>query len=336
VVNTGQQECGAALTKSLVLKQLTSFTHPVIVIAGPTASGKSSLAQAVALKLGGEVVSADSMQIYKGMNIGTAKVLPEEQKVPHHLIDILNPGQAYSAQQFQDHSRAAFCEIYNRNRVPILCGGTGFYIQASLEDMHFPSGEQTNNPLRQHYEAIQATQGNLALWKMLEEKDPASADLIHPNNFKRVIRALEMNNEGVSYVKQVSKIKELPEMVWNLRFFLDVDPEVLAERINKRVDTMIETGLEKEVEHLQSLGFENALTAPQAIGYKELIAAQKGEITREDAIRQIKTATRRYAKRQRSWFRRDKHLIHLDAENNSTEQLAKIICQHYKNAVKDH
>lgn len=313
---------------------LDAFERPIIAIVGPTASGKSRLAQAVAQRLDGEVVSADSMQIYRHMNIGTAKMMPDDQLVPHHLIDILDPGQSYSAHLFQEQSRAAFQDIYDRGKVPILCGGTGFYVQASLEDMRFPDGEQDNNPFRDTYEALQREQGNEALWNILDERDPAAAALIHPNNFKRVIRALEMHEEGVSYADQVKNIKALPEAVWSLRFFLQVDPLVLADRINKRVDTMLAAGLIDEVEQLQALGFEEALTAPQAIGYKEIVAAKRGEVTIDRAIKQIKTATRRYAKRQRSWFRRDKRLTVLDADHCTIEELADTICEHYRAALE--
>lgn len=302
----------------------------VVSIVGPTASGKSALAQSVALELDGEVVSADSMQIYRFMDIGTAKLKPEERLVKHHLLDIVDPGQSYSAQLFQDQARAAFRDIATRNKVPILSGGTGFYVQAALEDMRFPEGEQDDNPLRAHYEALQAQQGNEALWNMLNEKDPASAKLIHPNNFKRVIRALEMHEEGVSYADQVKNIRSLPEAIPSIRFFLEVDPFILAERINARVDMMREEGLVEEVEALMARGFEEALTAPKAIGYKEIIAYEKGEITLDEAFRQIKTATRRYAKRQRSWFRRDERLIPLNADDLSVEQMTAIICERYR------
>lgn len=316
------------------LTPLEAFTRPVIAIVGPTASGKSGLAQAVAERLNGEVVSADSMQIYRHMNIGTAKVLPAEQRVPHHLIDIVDPGVTYSASLFQQQARRAFQEIYDRNKVPVLCGGTGFYVQAALEDMHFPEGEQDNNPFRESLETFQREQGNDALWSILHEKDPRAAELIHPNNFKRVIRALEMHEEGISYADQVKNIKALPEAVWSLRFFLQVDPEVLAARINARVDLMIEAGLIDEVESLQAQGFEEALTAPQAIGYKEIIAAKRGEVSLDRAIQMIKTATRRYAKRQRSWFRRDKRLITLDAYHSSQDELVAEICARYEDALR--
>lgn len=312
---------------------LATLERPVIAIVGPTASGKSSLAQSVALELDGEVVSADSMQIYRGMDIGTAKVSADEQKVPHHLIDIIDPGQAYSAQLFQDQARAAFINICERGKVPILCGGTGFYIQAALEDMCFPEGEQQDNPLRDSLEAFRLTQGNEALWDLLNERDPRSAALIHHNNFVRVIRALEMHEEGVSYADQVKNIKMLPEAVWSLRFLLQVDPLVLAERIDQRVDIMRDAGLVSEVEALIAQGFEEALTAPKAIGYKEIIAAKRGEVTLDRAFEQIKTATRRYAKRQRSWFRRDGRLSVLEADRLSEEEMTSLICDRYREAL---
>lgn len=314
--------------------KLADFKRPVISIVGPTASGKSSLAQSVALELDGEVVSADSMQIYRSMDIGTAKVLPNEQLVPHHLIDMIDPGQAYSAQLFQDQARAAFQDIYDRDKVPILCGGTGFYVQAALEEMTFPDGEQEENPLRDALEAFRKERGNDALWSLLNAKDPRSAALIHPNNHVRVIRALEMHEEGVSYASQVANIKALPEAVWSLRFFLQVDPHVLAQRIDARVDAMREAGLVEEVRSLVERGFEDALTAPKAIGYKEIMAAMKGQMTLDRAFDQIKTATRRYAKRQRSWFRRDKRLIILDADRLSNEEMTALICKRYRAALQ--
>ena len=315
---------------------LHTLQHPVIAIVGPTASGKSSLAQSVALKLGGEVVSADSMQIYRGMDIGTAKIRPAEQKVPHHLIDILDPGQEYSAQLFQDQARKAFLEIESRGKVPILCGGTGFYVQAALEDMRFPDGEQQDNSLRDSYEAFRLEHGNDALWSVLREKDPSSASLIHPNNYVRVIRALEMYEKGVSYALQVENIKSLPEVIWSLRFFLQVDPHTLADRINKRVDAMRKDGLVDEVESLITQGFGEALSTPKAIGYKEIIASKRGEYTLDHAFEQIKTATRRYAKRQRSWFRRDDRLEILDADNLSEEEMVARICERYEETLAAH
>lgn len=303
---------------------------PVVAILGPTASGKSDLAQQVALRLDGEVVSADSMQVYRGMDIGTAKIKPEERLVPHHLIDILDPGVAFSAQMFQELSRSCIFELVKRGKVPVLCGGTGLYVQAALEDMRFPKGSQEENPVREQYEALAAEKGNQAVWDVLNELDSASASILHPNNVRRVIRALEMHEQGVSYADQVKGMKDLPEVVPSVRFGLKRDPALLAERINKRVDLMFEEGLVDEVSALLDEGWRSALTAPQAIGYKEVVLALDGEISMDEASELIKTATRRYAKRQRTWLRRDIRMIWLDADAMSLEELVDSVLETYR------
>ena len=306
------------------------MNRPVVAILGPTASGKSELAQQVALRLDGEVVSADSMQVYRGMDIGTAKMAQSQMLVPHHLIDILDPGSPFSAQQFQDRSRACFGEIAKRGKVPVLCGGTGLYVQAALEDMRFPKGDQENNPVRAQYEELARTEGNQAVWDALNSVDPDSAAILHPNNVRRVIRALEMHEQGVSYAEQVKGMKELPEVVPSIRFALQRDPQLLAKRIEERVDAMFAKGLIVEVKGLLSQGWRNALTAPQAIGYKEVVAALDGEISMKEAAEQIKIATRRYAKRQRTWLRRDKRLTWLDADTLSVDELVSFIVETYQ------
>lgn len=306
----------------------------VIAILGPTASGKSEVAQRVALKLDGEVVSADSIQVYRSMDIGTAKLKPSEQLVPHHLIDILDPGEAFSAQLFQQLSRKAFDEITQRGKVPILCGGTGLYVQAALEDMRFPKGDQLHNATREKYERLAQEEGNQAVWDILYRLDPESAHLLHVNNVRRVIRALEMHEQGISYAQQVKNIRCLPEVVPSLRFGLFRTPELLAQRINKRVDTMFEQGLVEEVSDLLQRGFRSALTAPQAIGYKEVVAYLDGACSLEEAAEHIKTATRRYAKRQRSWLRRDSRLTMLDADTLTTDQIVERIVETYVKASK--
>lgn len=313
------------------LTAVNEETYPLcVVIEGPTASGKSDVAQQVALQLNGEVVSADSMQVYKGMNIGTAKLAKSQRLVPHHLIDILDPGEPFSAQLFQTLGRNAIKEIGSRSRVPILCGGTGLYVQAVLEDMQFPKGDQKHNPIREHYEKVAQEKGNEVVWNILKEKDPISASLIHVNNVRRVIRALEMYHQGISYADQVKNIKCLPEIVPSLRFGLQRDPKKLAERINVRVDAMVEQGLVQEVKDLLNAGFRSALTAPQAIGYKEIVSYLDGSSSLGEAIESIKTATRRYAKRQRTWLRRDSRITMLDADSLTLDQIASIIVNSYK------
>ena len=263
------------------------------------------------------------------MDIGTAKIPQAEMLVPHHLIDILDPGEAFSAQLFQSLSRSCFSDIQNRGRVPILCGGTGLYVQSALEDMRFPKGDQQHNTVRTKYEMIAAEYGNQAVWDRLNEVDPGSAALLHPNNVRRVIRALEMHEQGVSYATQVQGMKELPEVVPSIRFALKRDPALLAARINKRVENMFEMGLVKEVQLLLDDGWRAALTAPQAIGYKEVVSALDGSISMDEAIELIKTATRRYAKRQRTWLRRDSRLIWLDADSLSFSEMVDCVVETY-------
>lgn len=309
------------------------MSNLALAILGPTASGKSELAQRVARDLSGEIISADSMQVYRGMNIGTAKVGPEERQVPHHMLDILDPGQPFSAQQYQDQARKTYSEICERNHVAIFCGGTGFYIQAALEDMRFPKGEQENNPVRQQYEQFLKEHGSQALWDRLHEVDSNSAHCIHPNNTRRVIRAFEMLAEGISYADQKKNIKTLPEVIPSLRFGLQRDPAHLAHRIDARVDEMIEQGLVDEVASLLNVGLRDAITAPQAIGYKEIVSYLDKEISLSDAIERIKVATRRYAKRQRSWMRRDPSIVMLDADALTIDQMASKIENAYTQNV---
>lgn len=304
--------------------------RPVVSIVGPTASGKSDLAQVVAIELGGEVVSADSMQIYRGMDIGTAKIPPSERKVPHYLLDVVEPGRAYSAQLFQDAARKAFEDIESRGLVPVLCGGTGFYVQAALDHMDFPKGDQMQNPVRDHWQAFADEHGPEALWVELKARDEKSAKAVHPNNVRRVIRALEMHEQGVSYAEQLERLKKIQPDVASVRFGLQVDRDVLNARIELRVDKMFDKGLVDEVKMLMDQGFTAALTAPQAIGYKEVVRALRGECSLDEAREDIKVATRRYAKRQRSWFKRDKSIIWLEATNARTEDLCHQVVDAYR------
>ncbi len=306
------------------------MTQTVVAILGPTASGKSDLAQLVAQELDGEVVSADSMQVYRGMDVGTAKLSSDQILVPHHLIDILDPGEAFSAQLFQQLARQTFEQIFERGKVPVLCGGTGLYVQAALEDMRFPKGDQTCNPVRSKYEKLATEHGSDYVWGVLQSLDSESARLIHPNNVRRVIRALEMHEQGISYATQVDGMKCLPEVVPSFRFGLIRDPKLLAVRIDTRVDSMFENGLVDEVKRLLERGFRTALTAPQAIGYKEVVWALDGQITMAEAAEQIKTATRRYAKRQRSWLRRDSRLIPIDMDSADQTAVVNFIVETYR------
>ncbi|MCL2889566.1 MAG: tRNA (adenosine(37)-N6)-dimethylallyltransferase MiaA, partial [Eggerthellaceae bacterium] len=219
------------------------MARPVIAVVGPTASGKSRLAQDIALRYGGEVVSADSMQVYKGMDIGTGKLKASERKVVHHGLDLLEPNAPYSVALYQGFARECFRQIDSRGNYAILCGGSGFYVRAALDDYEFPSGEQSENPLREHYRRIAKEKGSFALWELLKDADAQSAELIHPNNVRRVIRAFELLAEGKSYSGQLSQLAHIVQAVPAVFLGLSVEPEILRGRIGKRVDAMIEEGL---------------------------------------------------------------------------------------------
>lgn len=294
---------------------------PVIAVMGCTASGKSALADALALRLGGEVVSADSMQVYRGMDIGTAKTPAAQRPVPYHCIDLVDPGQPYSAALFQRDSRAAIADIRSRGRVPVLCGGTFFYVRACLNSMDFAPGDQEGNPVRERYNALAQELGAQGIWELLNRLDPQSAAVVHPNNTVRVVRALEMHEAGESYAVRKEAFKGIGEAIPSIKIGLEWDTPRLYERINRRVDLMMEQGLVAEVEGLLKQGFREGLTAPAAIGYKEVVAALDGECSMDEAAEQIKMATRRYSKRQRSWLRGEAGLVGLRAQDKPLEQL---------------
>ena len=304
----------------------------------PPPSGKSAVAQAVALALGGEVVSADSMQVYRGMDIGTGKLPRCEQKVPHHGLDLVDPDEPFSAALFQAYARDAFSAIEGRGRRSVLAGGTGFYVRAALDDYRFPAGEQVGNPVRERWQRYAEERGAQALWEALRERDPDSAALVHPNNVVRVVRALELTAAGESYARQREGLRQLRPWAPATWVGLAVDPARLAARIDARVDAMFEDGLVDEVKGLLNRGFGSALTAASAIGYKEVVAALAGEGTLEGAREVIKAATRRYAKRQRTWFRSDGRIRWFDANEaddpRGFEELARRITDHVR--VADH
>lgn len=302
---------------------LVSLDNPVVCVVGPTASGKTALAQRVAELLDGEVVSADSMQIYRGMDIGTGKILPAERTVPYWGLDLAEPGEPYSAALFQGYARAAFKDVDARGKRSVLCGGTGLYVRAAIDDYRFPKGEQVDNEIRDRYAALARDIGNQALWERLRAADPDSAALIHPNNVRRVIRAFELLDEGTTYARVNAGLKTMAQAVPAVFLGLSVDPAVLNARIDARVDQMLADGLVEEVRSLLQAGFREGLTAPQAIGYKEVVAALEGACSLDDAIAQIKIATHRYAKRQRTWFRKDERIHWIDANDANVEEMTR-------------
>ena len=286
---------------------------PVICIVGPTASGKSALAQLIALEVDGEIVSADSMQIYRGMDIGTGKVPKSQRVVKHYGLDLVDPGEPWSAALFQEYARRCFDEIEARGKWPILCGGTGFYVRAAVDDYDFPKGEQVGNELRDSLNAYAQNEGAHVLWERLRKADPESAAIIPENDVKRVVRAFELLEEGLSYADQKEKLAHIGQYKPSVFIGLAVDPDTLRQRIRNRVDEMVAQGLVEEVQTLLAGGFRQGITAPQAIGYKEIVQALDEGRGLDGALEEIKVATCRYAKRQRTWFRREKRVHWIDA-----------------------
>lgn len=308
---------------------------PVVCIVGPTASGKTDVAQEVAARLGTWVVSADSMQIYRGMDIGTGKIDPAQRTVVHRGIDICDPGEPYSAALFQEYARTCFSQADERGLTSVLAGGTGLYVRAAIDDYRFPQGEQTDNPVREKYARFLEEHGAERLWDELRLRDPESAELIHPNNTRRVIRAFEMlETEQTTYARQHEGFSHMAQFVPALFFGLAVDADALARRIDARVDRMVASGLVEEVEGLCHRGFEEALTAREAIGYKEIVDALRGSCTLEESIERIKTATRRYAKRQRSWWRRDARVRWIDANDGDAVRMADEVLEAFEYACE--
>ena len=294
---------------------------PLLIVAGPTATGKSDSAVELALRMNGEVISADSMQVYRGMDIGSAKVTVEEMRgVPHHLIDCADPSENWNVVRFQKEARRAVQDIASRGRLPILCGGTGFYIQALLYDIDFTQMDE-NTPLRDRLSALAAEKGPEAVHALLLEKDPASAAAIHPNNLKRVIRAIEfMEESGGSIAAHNLQQRERESAYRSVFFVLTMDRARLYERIDRRVDIMMERGLVEEVARLRAMGIQRDSTSMQGIGYKQVYGYLDGEYDLEEAVRLIKRDTRHFAKRQLTWFKREKDVIWTDLDRFENRQ----------------
>lgn len=268
------------------------------------------------------MVSADSMQIYKGMNIGTAKVTQEEmQGIPHHLIDIVEPTEPFSVAEYQRLARQKIDEITKRGKIPILVGGTGLYVRSVIDKLEFPSGEITS-AVRRRLEERAAHEGGDALYGELIEKDPAASGIVHPKNVRRVIRALEVIELTGRPFSEFHREWKNRESLYDLKIFgLNMDRDKLRERINRRVDRMVMAGLLDEVRGLIASGYERFLTSQQAIGYKELIGYLKGETSLEEAVDTLKARTRQYAKRQLTWFRADSRIHWIDVTGKTTGEV---------------
>ncbi len=288
---------------------------PLIVLTGPTAVGKTSLSISLAKAVNGEIISADSMQVYKGMDIGSAKIRKEEmQGVTHYLVDILEPEEEFHIVKFQELAKAAMEEIYAKGKIPILVGGTGFYIQAVTRDIDFTQVEQETS-YREELEQLAKEKGTEYLHEKLREVDPKSAENIHANNVKRVIRALEFYHQNGTPISEHNEEQKQQTSPYNLAYFVLTAPrEILYERIDRRVDQMMEEGLLEEVKSLRERGCHRGMVSMQGLGYKEILAYLEGEYPLEEAVRILKRDTRHFAKRQLTWFRREQDVIWVDKE----------------------
>lgn len=305
---------------------------PLIILTGPTAVGKTKASIGLAKAVDGEIISADSMQVYRHMDIGSAKIKPEEMEgIPHHLIDVLEPDDEFHVVKFQQLAKKAMREIWERGHIPIVTGGTGFYIQALLYDIDFDENEK-EDACRKELEAYAREHGAEALHEKLALVDPASAEMIHPNNIKRVIRALEFYEQTGKRISEHNETQRQRESPYAFAYFVLTDDRAhLYDRINRRVDQMIEEGLVNEVQALKDKGYTKQLVSMQGLGYKEILDYLDGNCTLEEAIYTIKRDTRHFAKRQLTWFKRERDVIWInkqsfgyEAEQILDEMLSKL------------
>lgn len=299
---------------------------PVLCLVGPTASGKSDLGVQVAKAVGGEVLSADSMQVYRGMDIGTAKMTQEEmQGIPHHLIDLVPPDAPFTVADWTRFADERIEELHRRGTLPIVVGGTGLYIRSVVEDLDFAS-KTGSEEIRIKWQQYLDEHGNQKLHEALQERDPVRASQLHPNDVRRVIRALEVFETDKQPMSAGYDWRVKGGRYGAVQFGLTMDREHLYERINQRVDKMARMGLKSEVSGLLDEGYGPQLTSMQAIGYKEMVRAVQGAITEDEALEDIKQATRRFAKRQMSWFRADSRVswLHLTQEGVPKADLERL------------
>ena len=290
----------------------------LVVLTGPTAVGKTKLSITLAKRIGGEIISADSMQVYRRMDIGSAKIRPEEMDgVRHHLIDVLDPSDLFDVVQFQSMAKEAIGEITSRGHIPILTGGTGFYIQSVVYDIDFTAGDGDDS----YRKNLEEDPDPERLHAMLEKADPDAAARIHPNNVRRTIRALEFLHQTGGRISEHNQTEREKESPYRFCYFvLTQDRAAVYDRINARVDRMLEEGLEEEVRTLQNLGLTDSMTSMKGLGYAEMLRYLSGEIPYEEAVRLIKRNTRRFAKRQLTWFRREKDVVWIDKDRYNGDE----------------
>ena len=289
--------------------------RPLIILTGPTAVGKTALSIQLAKAIGGEIISADSMQVYQYMDIGSAKIRRDEMDgVPHYLVDVLKPEEEFHVVRFQEMAKEAMEKIYANNHMPVVVGGTGFYIQALLYDIDFTE-QQCDETYRRQLEDLAREHGAEYLHGILREVDTASAEAIHANNIKRVIRALEFYHLSGKKISEHNETERQKQSPYNFAYFVLTDERAkLYERIDRRVNAMIEAGLVEEVKKLKSMGCSREMVSMQGLGYKEILAWLDGEISYEEAVEILKRDTRHFAKRQITWFKRERDVIWIDKD----------------------
>lgn len=300
---------------------------PLVILTGPTAVGKTALSIKLASEIGGEIISADSMQVYRQMDIGSAKIKPEEMGgIPHHLIDILEPEEEFNVCLFEKLALEAMEQIYERGHIPVVVGGTGFYIQALLYQIDFTE-EETDTVYRDKLWQLGEEKGNHYLHELLRKVDPESAEEIHENNRKRVIRALEFYENCGKPISTHNKEQRQKTSAYNSCYFvLTDDRKKLYERIESRVDQMLSKGLVDEVRTLKERGCNASMVSMQGLGYKEILEYLDGRCSLLEAVEKIKKETRHFAKRQLTWFRREKDVIWLDKQAFAYDEDAVLSC----------
>lgn len=300
--------------------------RPLVVLTGPTAVGKTALSIHLAKAINGEIISADSMQVYQQMDIGTAKIKSEEmQGIPHYLVDEFPPDEEFNVVKFKEYANKYMEQIYAKGKIPILVGGTGFYIQAVLKDVSFEQEEVSE--CRKRLEQLAGEKGAHYLHLQLQKVDPKSALAIHENNVRRVIRALEYYEQTGKCISDHNEQEKKKESPYNFAYFvLNQDRSILYERIDKRVDLMVEEGLVDEVKHLLEQGYGRNLVSMQGLGYKEICAYLENEMSLEEAIYILKRDTRHFAKRQLTWFKREQDVIWVDKDQYKTEEEQLAFC----------
>lgn len=300
---------------------MTDTRGKLVILTGPTAVGKTALSIKLAKAINGEIISADSIAVYKHFDIGSAKITKDEmQGVPHHLIDVMEPRDDFNVACFKQLADKAISEIYGRGHIPIITGGTGFYIQAVLNDIDFT--DTSEDGYRQELETLRQQKGDRFLYEMLEQTDPAAAKAIHPNNVKRVIRALEFYKQTGTRISEHNEQERAKTSAYNSAYFvLNCERSILYDRIEKRIDIMLEQGLVDEVKALVENYHVSATdVSMQGLGYKEILAYLEGSISLEEAIYRIKRDTRHFAKRQLTWFKREPEVLFVDKDILKTEE----------------